>query len=534
MLNYLTGPFIWAKAFLWPNLLLSEKTMRLLNIFFCVLLMQLLICDYSGAAGPGTTSADFLRIPVGARETALGGTFSAVCDNSNAVYYNPAGLGLLKRPEISFSYNKYLEGVNQQWLSFAYPSKFGTLGLGFNYLSVSPFDAYDNNDNRIDSVSAADTAGFLSYGVSIPFNYKLIKSLSCGFSAKYISQRLDDKNGYGNAFDFGLLAVSGIKNLKLSFGIDNFSSNGIQFIDKKARLPKIYKTGVSYKLSSSDSRIAVLMSAQGNFPKDENDYFSAGMENIFYEILALRVGYNSFGNISKKVNFGFGLNLAGDMFLDYSYGASQYFGNIQKITLAYKFGKPLAGVALGSYDHQATKSFEYPLKTEKKKILADIKVVISTENSSVNDLSFDYVAQSLKVIAQLGKNKSEYSVNLLFGFLDSENSSISSAAALALKDFKDPDIIIRILGVKNEDIRVNAIAYLKGYKGDKILRALKTALYDKSSRIRKKAAHALGSYGEKSAMNFLIYALKNERDEDVMSEIIKALSVLSKTVKDEQ
>ena len=144
------------------------------------------------------------------------------------------------------------------------------------------------------------------------------------------------------------------------------------------------------------------------------------------------------------------------------------------------------------------------------------------------------MAQSLKVIAQLGKNKSEYSVNLLFGFLDSENSSISSAAALALKDFKDPDIIIRILGVKNEDIRVNAIAYLKGYKGDKILRALKTALYDKSSRIRKKAAHALGSYGEKSAMNFLIYALKNERDEDVMSEIIKALSVLSKTVKDEQ
>ena len=517
MLNYSVGSFTWAKAFLLPNLLLSEKIMRLLNIFICVLFTQVLICDYSGATGPGTTSADFLRIPVGARETALGGTFSAVCDNSNAVYYNPAGLGLLKRPEISFSYNKYLEGVNQQWLSFAYPSTLGTLGLGLTSLFVSPLDAYDDNDNRIGSVSAADTAGFLSYGVGIPFNYKLIKSLSCGFSAKYISQRLDDKNGYGNAFDFGLFAVSAIKNLKLSFGIDNFISNGIQFIDKKALLPKTYKTGVSYKLSSSASCIAVLISAQGNFPKDENDYFSAGMENIFYEILALRVGYNSFGNISKKVNFGFGLNLAGDMFLDYSYGASQYFGNIQKMTLAYKFGK----------------SSEYPLKTEKKKILAATKVVISTENSPVNDLSFDYVAQSLKVIAQLGKNKSEYSVNLLFGFLDSENSSISSAAALALKDFKDPDIIIRILSVKNEDTRVNAITYLKGYKGDKILRALKTALYDKSSKIRKKAANSLGSYGEKSAMNFLIYALKNERDEDVMSEIIKALSVLSKTVKDE-
>ncbi|MEA3307627.1 MAG: PorV/PorQ family protein, partial [Elusimicrobiota bacterium] len=421
--------------------------------------------DYCYAEGAGTTSADFLKIPVGARETALGGAFSPISDNSNAVYYNPAGLGLIKFSEISFTYNKYLEGINQQWLSFAYPGALGTLGLGFNYLAVSPFDSYDNEDNRTGSVSAADMAVFLSYGGAISFDSNLIKSFSCGFSAKYIVQRLDDKNGNGNAFDFGVLAVSGIENLKLSFGIDNFASDKIKFIDEEVSLAKTYKAGVSYKLSSADSRLGVLIAVQNNFPEDGDDYISAGIENVFYETLALRIGYNSFGNISNKVNFGAGFDLPGGLLLDYSYGVSRYFGNIQKVTLAYKFGRSL-----------------------ERERLPSSTVVISTKNQSAAISTPDQVARNLKIVTELGKNRSEHSINLLLGFLDSKNSAISKTAFFALSGFEDAGIIIKILSVKNEDIRIMAITALMRHKGDKVLKAFKISLYDKSSKVRKKAA----------------------------------------------
>lgn len=510
---------LWRYKRHYKNMLCKQVVGRIFFALFCVLSAQLLICDYCHAAGPGTTSADFLRIPVGARETALGGTFSAICDNSNAVYYNPAGLGLIKRPGVSFTYNKYLEGVTQQWLSFVYPSKIGGLGLGVNYLSVSPFDSYDNNDNRTGSVSASDLAVFLSYGGTITLDYKLIKSLSGGISAKYISQRLDDKNGYGNAFDLGFLAVSGIEDLKLSFGIDNFSSKGIKFIDKKAELPIIYKAGISYSLMPPDAPIGILISAQDNFPKDGNDYFSVGMENILYGIFALRVGYNSFGNISNPVSFGFGLDLAGytdrNIRLDYSYGVSDYFGNIQKITLAYEFGNSLE------------------LSSKEKVNDISTEVLLST-NGALVGLSSKDLSKSLKKIKKFAKKKNGHAIKCLFEFMDNDNSSILAAATLALKGFEDPKIIVKILNIKDKNKRANFISYLKGYTGDRILKVLEMASYDKSPKTRQRAAVAFGNYGERKAMNFLVYALKNEKDENVMSAIIKSLGILSKIVEEKK
>ena len=48
----------------------------------------------STAGGVGTTGAQFLKIGTGARPVAMGYAFSAVADDLNALYWNPAGLAL--------------------------------------------------------------------------------------------------------------------------------------------------------------------------------------------------------------------------------------------------------------------------------------------------------------------------------------------------------------------------------------------------------------------------------------------------------
>lgn len=304
----------------------------------------------SCAYGPGTGSANFLNIPVGARETSLGGAFTAAADDVNAVYYNPAGLSLPQNPEISFTHNKFVEGVFQQWFAAVYPYKTGAFGLGINYLSVSPFDAYDNADSPIGPVSAYGMALFFSWGGRLPVDSDLVRSLSYGASFKYISEKLDTEKGTGYGLDLGFLAATAVEDLSFGFSVENAVSTEIKFIEAGARPARKFKAGAVYGIRSS-AVSAARFALDYVFPADRPGYPAAGMEHDFYDVFAARIGYSALGDISNGVNFGLGFNLfrytGRNISVDYSSGDTHDFGNIQKIGVTYKFGRPAAGRLYG-------------------------------------------------------------------------------------------------------------------------------------------------------------------------------------------
>ena len=306
------------------------------------ILFLLALSPVYSAGGPGTGAANFLKIPVGARETSLGGAFTAVADNANAVYYNPAGLGLLRNPEISFTQNNFVEGISQQWLSAAYPYKTGVFGLGINYLSVPAFDSYDNSDNRTGSVSADDMAVYLSWGGSQLVDYKFLRSISYGAGVKYISEKLDTEKGTGYGLDLGCLATSAVENLRFGFSIENVVSSEIKFIEVGAKPPLKFKTGVMYGIRSAAGPTARL-SLDYVFWSDRPGYIAAGMETLFLDAFAVRIGYSAFGDISNGLNFGLGFVLSKytgrSISVDYSFGATDAFGDIHKFSVTYKFGQ---------------------------------------------------------------------------------------------------------------------------------------------------------------------------------------------------
>ena len=45
---------------------------------------------------PGTAGFQFLKLGVGARPVAMGSAYTAVADDANALFWNPAGLGITK------------------------------------------------------------------------------------------------------------------------------------------------------------------------------------------------------------------------------------------------------------------------------------------------------------------------------------------------------------------------------------------------------------------------------------------------------
>ena len=97
------------------------------KIFTFILILLIGSSIYAGDVGrKGTTGAEELLIPVGARGIATGGAFLASLTGLESIYYNPAGLDLTPRTEAMFSYMTYVADINISY--FAISTSLGDLG----------------------------------------------------------------------------------------------------------------------------------------------------------------------------------------------------------------------------------------------------------------------------------------------------------------------------------------------------------------------------------------------------------------------
>lgn len=98
-----------------------------------------------GTCYPRGAMAAYEDVGVGARVSGLGHAYTAVADDAYSVYYNPAGLGTLERPELGTTYSKLLMGLSDgsnpsnSFIAYAHPidgGRRGTFGAGWNYFTV--------------------------------------------------------------------------------------------------------------------------------------------------------------------------------------------------------------------------------------------------------------------------------------------------------------------------------------------------------------------------------------------------------------
>ncbi|OGS13582.1 MAG: hypothetical protein A2285_03685 [Elusimicrobia bacterium RIFOXYA12_FULL_57_11] len=476
------------------------------------------------AGGPGTGAAGFLQIPVGARASALGGALTAGTDNADAVYYNPAGLGLVRGPELSFSHNKFIEGISQQWFAAAYPCRAGTLGLGINYLSVPAFDAYDAADTRAGSVSAYDMAVHLAWGAVWPLDFAVLRSVAWGAGFKYISEKLDTETGTGYALDAGLLAETTFKGLKFGVNAENVFSTEIKFIQAGARPPLRVKTGMLYERPFPAARMTARLTLDQVFWKDRSGYTSAGLETIFYNALSVRLGYNGFGSIASGLALGFGFDLSAytgrNIGVDYSYGATADFGAIHKLGISYKFGprRPAAGKQAG---------------------------LSRPERTAAPAGKIGAVAREAAAAGEPAESREDASFRLLLARLRDNDPVVVLETVSELSDLNDRralEPLAALLTVRNVNVRLASLSGLGGLLYAKppktaaiprsaaayaaALRFISGALSDRAPAVRSRAAALLGYFGGAGAAGELRAALEREGTGAVRRAITKALKKL--------
>ena len=268
----------------------------------------------------GTFDGQFLKIPVGARATAMGAAFVAVADDASAVYYNQAGVARLSKNVLSVNHTNWIADVNMTHITYVF-----SLGFLPGMLAVDARALYMDRMDRTtvfhpDGDGTTFDAGYASYGLS--YARSLTDKFSVGVRASLVSASLDDVSANAVAFDVGTLYDTGFNSLKIGMQIANMGTE-LKFIEdnQAGQLPILFRVGGAIDLYNSlDHRVTT--SADFSHPPDNKERLNWGAEYAFKEFLYLRgglnMGYDAEG-FAAGMGVEFPASVSADMRFDYSY-----------------------------------------------------------------------------------------------------------------------------------------------------------------------------------------------------------------------
>lgn len=139
----------------------------------------------SAQASSGTEGAVFLLLPVGARATALGGAVAGSRLPSEAIWWNPAGLGAAMSREVAVHHSTSFVGTGDAVTVILPSSLLGVLGLEFNILD------FGEQENRDPSGNLLGTLLPRSFVLGATYGTNLGSAASVGLTFKMVQLRAD-------------------------------------------------------------------------------------------------------------------------------------------------------------------------------------------------------------------------------------------------------------------------------------------------------------------------------------------------------
>lgn len=306
------------------------KTRAHISLLAAAALLAAWPCLPARAGGAGTTSANFLKIPVAAIPSALGEAYTAMV-GPDSILYNPAGLGLLSYSAFSGAHNQYLDGIRQEYLALAWRFPFGTVGAAFTTLASGDIEAYDENDMPIGKVSTGHSMTVLSFAQGWPHfkqdagrldpmlitpNWTRVPPVAdyrpksyrfaAGASIKKISEKLAGDSSSAYAYDAGLTLI-----LPQHFhiGVSALNFGGEQkFLQEAYGLPASLRFGLAKDFHTVND-VMIFTVATDMVKYSDRDYLSStGLEVDVMRMFQLRLGYKTQKDSGSRVSGGFGLN----------------------------------------------------------------------------------------------------------------------------------------------------------------------------------------------------------------------------------
>ncbi|HNW43546.1 MAG TPA: PorV/PorQ family protein [Elusimicrobiales bacterium] len=301
-----------------------------------LLLLLLLACPRAAlAASAGADPFNFLFLDAGARPVALGGAYTALARDANALQYNPAGLGEIKQQQVVFMHNQYLQEITQEYLAYASPQGWG---LSLNYLSFGSVRRTLTNNHAgtgLGGVGLTDMALGGGYGGALGTN------LAAGAGFRYIKENIAGISGQGFGFDIGLLYFPPILE-KAVFGaaVQNLGPD-VKFQSGKEKLPMNLRLGAAYSFKMKELPCSLSMDVTK--ARGEDALAAAGLEVIVSKTFPVRLGYSARNAAGPGITAGLGYRLS-ELNFDYAFVPSGELGAAHRLSVGYRWGDDVTAI----------------------------------------------------------------------------------------------------------------------------------------------------------------------------------------------
>lgn len=234
-------------------------------------------------AQAGSSAVPFLLISPDARASAMGDVGTAIADDINAIYWNPAGLGfhdyinpdaefqedLIPYRQVSLTYSKWLPQFNADLfystgsVGHYFEKLNGTVAFNFVFMNMGEFTKTDYNGNEVGKFISNEYCMGLSYGT------RITDDLGIGFQLKYIVSNLAPKSavdgsdagtGMSGGFDIGMLWKPSkldlfgwdiSKKVSLGFNLQNVGPK-VTYRKEADPLPTNLRVGTAFNLFEDD------------------------------------------------------------------------------------------------------------------------------------------------------------------------------------------------------------------------------------------------------------------------------------------
>jgi hypothetical protein len=316
-------------------------------------------------------AAQFLQIGAGARSLGMGEAYTAVADGPDAVYWNPAGLSRMSRPEATYARTELPAGLHHDFLAVGVPSELlaGTFALGVTRLSQDSLALVNASNQTQGSFSPHSEVFSLGYGHAFAANDIASTSrdyfrdnwnipradrpyenerepwtgeIAAGAAIKVIEENLGTRSASAFAVDGGgMFRPTDLHELIVAGAFRHIGSK-LTFISQQEALPGELAVSVAYDARTDDWRFLPALEIAA--PYAGNVYGKLGFEATKRisegTTAAMRLGYTSVSTadlgVLSGVTAGVGLQV-GKFSFDAAFQPMALLGESFRIGVGWKF-----------------------------------------------------------------------------------------------------------------------------------------------------------------------------------------------------
>jgi long-subunit fatty acid transport protein len=281
----------------------------------------------------GTTGFDFLRITPTAREAALGGAAVGTAPSPMGFWFSPAHAASAESPRAHVGYLNYVAGIHIG--SAAYSQPVGTdKGVGFGVVYLNSGTMKRTNERAEEN----GTFGLSYADLNLSGAMRLGDALAIGVGLQGLYGSIDTFFGMGLAGNVGATYQLPVEGLTAGLAVKNLGLQLKAFQTNRNPLPIDFGLGLGYQPNPS-----LNLALDVHKPIDNRVRVLAGVEGWVADILALRVGYDSYGpdlksgggsDILAGLSTGLGIRYRGYE-LDYCFIPMVELGVAHRISLAF-------------------------------------------------------------------------------------------------------------------------------------------------------------------------------------------------------